>query len=37
MDVDNLIYLSWRLDKSSVFRMSRDRDLFERAYKLADM
>ena len=33
-DVDSLIYLSWRPDESSVFRMSRDRDLFERVYKL---
>ena len=35
LNVDSLLYLSWRPDTSSVFKLNRDSDLFERSYELA--
>ena len=35
LNVDNLLYLSWRPDTSSVFKLNKDSDLLERGYEIA--
>lgn len=35
LNVEKLIYLSWRPDFSSVFLLNKDSDLFERSYEIA--
>jgi hypothetical protein len=36
LDVDHLIYLCWKSDVSSVFRVNRNKPLFDRAFNLAN-
>ena len=35
LNVESLLYLSWRPDNSSVFKLNKDSDLFKRYYEMA--